>query len=104
VEWLYLEPDRREGNRGPPWRWPPGLRLMAQELQIGGTRDDNARTMAGVIRGARGRNRSALVGSGGNAGNISPIEANIGQFAISQPGQLVQVALVVPERLDHADK
>src|ERR1700694_5033529 len=47
---------------------------------------------------------SAVVGAGCYARNIRPIEADVGQFAIAKLGQLVDIALIVPERLDHADE
>ena len=47
---------------------------------------------------------SAVVGSGCNARNVRTIEADIRQFAIAKLGQFADIALIVPERLDHADE
>jgi hypothetical protein len=48
--------------------------------------------------------KSAGVVSGGNARNVRTIEADIGQFAIAELGQFADIALIIPERLDHADE
>jgi len=48
--------------------------------------------------------KSAGVGSGSNARNVRTIEADIGQFAIAELGQFADIALIIPERLDHADE
>src|SRR6202166_831126 len=48
--------------------------------------------------------KSALVGTGCNARNVRAIKAEIGQFAIAKLGQFADIALIVPERLDHADE
>src|SRR5258707_7508397 len=50
------------------------------------------------------KKRSAVVGAGCNARNVRTIEADIGQFAIAKLGQFADIALIVPERLDHADE
>src|SRR6202011_3041862 len=47
---------------------------------------------------------SAVIIAGCNARNIRAIKADVGQFAIGELGQLGDVALIVPERLDHADE
>src|SRR6476469_3609492 len=65
---------------------------------------DNARGEAGVIRSSTGRDQSALVLTGCNARNVRAIKADIGQFAIAELGQFADIALIVPERLDHADE
>jgi hypothetical protein len=48
--------------------------------------------------------KSAAIGSGGNARNVRTIKADIGQFAIAELGQFADIALIIPERLDHADE
>src|SRR6266478_5030580 len=48
--------------------------------------------------------KSAVIGAGGNARNIRAIQADISQFAVAELGQLVDIALVIPERLDHANE
>src|SRR4030088_991288 len=53
---------------------------------------------------AVGWNVSAVIFSGRNAGNVRAIKADIGQFAIAKLGQFADIALIVPERLDHADE
>ena len=65
---------------------------------------DNARSEAGVIRSSVGRGESALIVTGCNARNVRAIKADIGQFAIAKLGQFADIALIVPERLDHADE
>src|SRR5207244_11654344 len=47
---------------------------------------------------------SAVIVAGRNARDVGTIEADVGEFAIAQLGQLVDVALIIPERLDHADE
>src|SRR5260370_41623256 len=70
-----------------------------------GGRNDNASGGAGVIRlNGQLKNRSAVIGDGCNARNVRPIQADIGQFAIAKLGQFADIALIVPERLDHADE
>jgi hypothetical protein len=59
---------------------------------------------AGVIRLNCRLKRSAVVGTGCNARNVRTIKADIGQFAIAKLGQFADIALIVPERLDHADE
>src|SRR6266849_7719176 len=51
-----------------------------------------------------GWNGSAVIIAGRNAGNVRAIKADIGQFAIAKLGQFADIALIVPERLDHADE
>jgi hypothetical protein len=48
--------------------------------------------------------KSAAVVSGCNARNVRTIEADIGQFAIAELGQFADIALIIPESLDHADE
>src|SRR6266705_127440 len=48
--------------------------------------------------------RSAVIGAGCNARNVRAIKTDIGQFAIAKLGQFADIALIVPERLDHADE
>src|SRR4051794_475720 len=48
--------------------------------------------------------RSAVIVPGCNARNVRAIKADIGQFAIAKLGQFADTALIVPERLDHADE
>jgi hypothetical protein len=50
------------------------------------------------------KEQSTLVGTGCNARNVRAIKADIGQFAIAELGQFANIALIVPERLDHADE
>src|SRR6266481_2614257 len=66
-------------------------------------RYDNARGEAGVIR-LSVKKRSAVISAGCNARNVRAIEADIGQFAIAKLGQFADIALIVPERFDHADE
>jgi hypothetical protein len=47
---------------------------------------------------------SAVIGTGCNARNVRAIQTDIGQFAIVKLGQFADIALIVPERLDHADE
>src|SRR5882757_252130 len=49
-------------------------------------------------------NGSAVIGAGCNARNVRTIKTDIGQFAIAELGQFADIALIVPERLDHADE
>src|ERR1700723_2520004 len=65
---------------------------------------DNARSEAGVIRSSVGRGYSALIITGCNARNVRAIKADIGQFAIAKLGQFADIALIVPEPLDHANE
>src|ERR1700716_3031656 len=68
-------------------------------------RYDNARSKAGVIRlNSQLKNQSAVIGAGRNTRNVRAIKADIGQFAIAKLGQFADIALIVPERLDHADE
>jgi hypothetical protein len=48
--------------------------------------------------------QSAVIVPGCNARNVRAIKADIGQFAIAKLGQFADIALIVPERLDHADE
>src|ERR1700730_825087 len=67
--------------------------------------NDNARSEAGVIRSSvQLKDGSAVIGAGCNARNVRAIKADIGQFAIAKLGQFADIALIVPERLDHADE
>src|SRR5258708_6529267 len=50
------------------------------------------------------KNGSAVIIAGCNARNVRTIKADIGQFAIAKLGQFADIALIVPERLDHADE
>src|ERR1700704_6762954 len=71
----------------------------------GGGKYDNARSAAGVVRlHSRLKNGSVVVVAGCNARNVRAIKADIGQFAIAKLGQFADIALIVPERLDHADE
>jgi hypothetical protein len=65
---------------------------------------DNARSEAGVIRQQAADERSAVIVPGCNARYVRAIKADIGQFAIAELGQFADIALIVPERLDHADE
>ena len=47
---------------------------------------------------------SAVIGPGCNARNFRAIKTDVGQFAIAKLGQFADIALIVPESLDHADK
>jgi hypothetical protein len=69
-----------------------------------GARDENARSEAGIIRPSLEENGSGVIGAGCNARNVRTIKADIGQFAIAKLGQFADIALIVPERLDHADE
>src|ERR1700675_5033782 len=59
---------------------------------------------AGVVRLNSRLKGSAVIGTGCNARNVRAIKADIGQFAIAKLGQFADIALIVPERLDHADE
>src|SRR5512147_1263901 len=48
--------------------------------------------------------RSAAIVPGRNARNVRTIEADIGELAIAELGQFADIALIIPERLDHADE
>ena len=68
-------------------------------------RYDNARNSAGVIRfRSQAGTVSAVVVAGCNARNIRPVETDIGKFAIGKLGQFSDIALIFPERPDHADE
>src|SRR6202023_225946 len=49
-------------------------------------------------------NGSAVIAAGCNARDVRTVEADIGQLAIAKLGQFADIALIVPERLDHADE
>src|SRR5205085_9521614 len=66
--------------------------------------DDNARTRRALSVHFRAERVSAGVIAGCNARNVRAIKADIGQFAIAELGQFADIALIVPERLDHADE
>src|ERR1700712_5550232 len=53
---------------------------------------------------SRHRSESAVIGTGCNARNVRAIKADIGQLAIAELGQFADIALIVPEGLDHADE
>src|SRR3981081_783132 len=81
--------------------WVP---VMGTEVARSG-RYDNARGEAGGVRlNSQLKNGSAVIDAGCNARNVRAIKANIGQFAIAKLGQFADIALIVPERLDHADE
>src|ERR1700760_1367891 len=67
-------------------------------------RKENPRDTPGVFRPFNSAGRSAVIAASRNARNIRAIEANVGQFAIAELRELVDVALIIPERLDHADE
>ena len=46
---------------------------------------------------------SAIISPGCDTRDVRAIKTNIGQFAIAELGQFRDIALIVPERLDHAD-
>jgi hypothetical protein len=52
----------------------------------------------------RPNRKSAVIAAGGNARNVRTIEADIGKFAIAELGQFADIALIIPESLDHADE
>src|ERR1700716_3017794 len=70
----------------------------------GGGRYDNARSGAGVIRQQSAKNGSVVIVAGCNARNVRAIKADIGKFAIAELGQFADIALIVPESLNHADE
>jgi phosphotransferase system HPr-like phosphotransfer protein len=76
---------------------------LNKTLQTSGT-NDNARSEAGVIRSSGAEQKSVGVVAGCNARNVCTIEADIGQFAIAKLGQFADIALIVAERLNHADE
>ena len=64
----------------------------------------NARARRALSVHVRAERVSADIGAGCNARNVRAIKADIGQFAIAELGQFADIALIVPERLDHADE
>src|SRR5712692_1926461 len=50
------------------------------------------------------KKESAVISAGCNARNVRTIKADVGQFAIAKLGQFADIALIIPERLDHADE
>src|SRR5436190_2337171 len=77
--------------------------VIATEVARSG-RYDNARGRARALSQKVGRKGSAVEGTGRNPRNVRAIEADIGQLAIAKLGQFADVALIVPERLDHANE
>jgi hypothetical protein len=65
---------------------------------------DNARSGAGDVHSQVGKSGSAVVVASSNARDVRTIEADIGQFTIAELGQLRNVALILTERLNHADE
>jgi hypothetical protein len=59
---------------------------------------------AGVIRSQWLKTGSAVVVTGCYARDVRAMKADIGQLAIAELGQLSDISLIVPERLDHADE
>src|SRR6266404_244582 len=68
------------------------------------TKNDNARVRRALSVRHWADGRSAVVVPGCNARNVRAIKADVGQFAIAELGQFADIALIVPERLDHADE
>src|SRR5262249_44269933 len=101
---------RRQCARGPKLIW--GLSWRAGLARFGAVRTcaDVFSETTTPARGGRypfisGPNEfSAVVGAGCNARDVRAIKADIGQFAIAELGQFADIALIVPERLDHADE
>src|SRR5207249_11216083 len=56
------------------------------------------------VKNGSAAKRSAVIGAGCNARNVRAIKADVGQFAVAKLGQFVDIALVVQERLDHANE
>src|ERR1700690_1030957 len=78
--------------------------VMGTEVARSG-RYDNARGRSGRYPSRQSaENGSAVIGAGCNARNVRAIKTDIGQFAIAKLGQFADIALIVPERLDHADE
>ena len=67
-------------------------------------RYDNARARRALSVQQSAESGSAVIGAGCDARNVRAIKADIGQFAIAELGQFADIALIVPERLDHADE
>ena len=69
------------------------------------TGNDNARWLSGRYPfDGRLKERSAvIVVTGCNARNVRAIKTDIGKFTIAELGQLADIALIIPESLDHAD-
>ena len=67
-------------------------------------KNDSARTRRALSARHWADGRSAVVVPGCNARNVRAIEADIGQLAIAELGQFADIALIVPECLDHADE
>src|SRR6266851_5956480 len=53
---------------------------------------------------SRLKNGSAVISAGCNARDVRTIKADVGQFAIAKLGQFADIALIIPERLDHTDE
>jgi len=83
--------------------WTDAIRMQETRQTKGLETITPAAGRALSVRQAAER-KSAGVGSGGNARNVRTIEADIGQFAIAELGQFADIALIIPECLDHADE
>ena len=67
-------------------------------------RNDNARHRAGAIRSQSAEAESAVIVAGCYARDVRAIKADVGQLAVAKLGKFGDIALIVPERLDHADE
>jgi hypothetical protein len=67
-------------------------------------RHDNARARRALAGIKLKSEPLRVVATCGDALNVRAVEADIGKFAIAELGQFVDVALVIPERLDHEDE
>src|SRR5712675_2008940 len=84
-----------QGGSVPPiWRLAVHQRRIRQRPQRGGRYPSQQSA----------EKRSAVIGAGCNARNVRAIKTDIGQFAIAKLGQFADIALIVPEGLDHADE
>src|SRR4029453_17556424 len=110
-----------EPARPPPTTWTVSVRveefmraaLARFRAKRTGSREENAPNRSqkrqrpqqgGRYPFVRRPTKSAAVVSGCNARNVRTIEADIGQFTIAELGQFADIALIIPERLDHADE
>lgn len=73
-------------------------------MPVSCARYDNARTGRAQSFVSQLSQRLAVVSTGCDPLDVGPIKSNIGQFPIAQLGQFSDIALIVTERLDSADK
>src|SRR4051812_11756713 len=81
-----------------------GPRSLTAIRDVMGAKHDNARSGAGDVHSQVGKSGSAVVVASSDARDVRTIETDIGQFTIAELGQLRNVALILTERLNHADE